>query len=84
MARLKHISGDDLYLGRTDGPMVAAGDVLRVDGDLIAELADAYVIGTADDVLVDPETGQPGFGGGARAWPKATWELIADAKQKKE
>ena len=80
MARFKNISGDDRRVGRTDGPLVAAGDVITVDGDVLAELDDAWVTGGPDDVVRDEQTKERiGFTGGARAWPKDTWELVREA-----
>ncbi|WP_433382803.1 hypothetical protein [Streptosporangium sp. CA-115845] len=57
---LKNISGDTRSLGRPDGLPVKAGDVVAVDGELVEELGDAYVIDQAGQV---------------RAWPKETWKL---------
>ncbi|MEV7907701.1 hypothetical protein [Streptomyces anulatus] len=68
MARFKNISPDDRHVGRSDGPVVGAGDVTVVDGDVVEELEDAYIVGE---------------GGDARAWPKETWELLKDAKPPK-
>ena len=64
MARLKNISGVDVHVGRADGPLVAAGDVTQVDGEVTEELADAYIVGEGDE---------------ARAWPKSTWELLVES-----
>lgn len=67
--RFKNISGEDLRVGRADGPLVKAGEVTTVDGDVAVELDDAWVIGEGDD---------------ARAWPKATWELLDKPKTGKK
>jgi len=64
--RLKNISGDDLHLGRADGPPVKAGAVHAVDGEVLEEIDDAYIVGT------------PGDEGGTRSWAKATWELLPE------
>lgn len=69
MARFKNVSGDDRHVGRPDGPVVKAGDVVNVDGEVSEELDDAYIVGDGDD---------------ARSWPKSTWELIPEAKKKGE
>lgn len=80
MARFKNISGDDRRVGRPDGPLVAAGDIVTIDADVLAELDDAWVTGGPDDVVLDEETKERiGFTGDARAWPKETWELIREA-----
>ncbi|MCT9932450.1 hypothetical protein N5079_19805 [Planotetraspora sp. A-T 1434] len=68
MARFKNISGDDRHVGRADGPVVRAGDVTSIDGGVVEELDDAYIVGEGDD---------------ARAWPKETWELVSEAKTRK-
>lgn len=67
MARFKNISGDPRRVGRADGPIVGAGDVTAINGDVTEELDDAYIVGSGDD---------------ARAWPKVTWELVSEAKPK--
>lgn len=78
MARFKNKSGEDRRVGRADGPLVAAGDVTTVEGEVLAELDDAWVTGSPEDVVIDPETKEPtgGFTGDARAWPKETWDLL--------
>jgi 2-phospho-L-lactate guanylyltransferase (CobY/MobA/RfbA family) len=63
VARLKNIAGVDVHVGRADGPLVAAGDVTQVDGDVTEDLADAYILGEGDE---------------ARAWPKSTWQLLVE------
>lgn len=68
MARFKNISGDDRHVGRPDGPVVKAGDVIAVDGDVVEALADAYIVGDGDN---------------ARSWAKETWELLPEAKSKR-
>lgn len=67
MARLrfKNISDVDVHVGRLDGPTVEAGKVTAVDGEVTEQTDDAYIVGEGDD---------------ARAWPKATWELLPEAK----
>lgn len=65
MARFKNVSGTDLRVGRADGPLVRASEVTTVEGDAVADLGDAWVIGEGDE---------------ARAWPKATWELLDKPK----
>ncbi len=67
MARLKNISGEDRRVGRADGPLVKAGEVTEVDGDVVAEEDDAWIVGEGDD---------------ARAWPKSTWDLLDKPKGK--
>lgn len=85
MARFKNVSGEDRHVGRAEGPVVEAGTVLTVDGDVLAELDDAYVTGGPEDVVTDPETKEVvGFTGDARAWPKSQWELIRDPKTSKK
>jgi hypothetical protein len=69
VARLKNISGVDVHVGRADGPLVVAGDVTQVDGDVTEELADAYILGEGDE---------------ARAWPKSTWQLLDEPKSSKK
>lgn len=83
MPRLKNISGDDRNIGRVDGPVVNAGDACVIDGDLLDDTGDAYVIGTRNaDELFDPDTKErTGFTGDARAWPKSTWELMPEPKK---
>lgn len=85
MPRLKNISGTDRHVGRADGPVVKSGDVLAVEGDLLADLDDAYVTGTkGDDEVFDPDTEErAGFTGEARAWPKETWELLQETRPAK-
>ncbi|MFI7643741.1 hypothetical protein [Nonomuraea sp. NPDC049400] len=68
MARFKNVSGEARHLGRVDGPVVAAGDVAQVDGDVTKVTDDAYILGAGDE---------------ARAWPKSTWELLDEPKSKK-
>jgi hypothetical protein len=82
MPRFRNRSGVDLRLGRADGPEVKAGDVLQVDGEVLADVGDAIVIGTPKvDEELHPDTGERlGFTGNARAWPKATWDLIPESK----
>lgn len=81
MVRFKNISKEDRRVGRADGPLVEAGKVTAVDGDLLADLDDAYVTGGPEDVLLDPHTEERiGFTGDARAWPKSTWELLKEPK----
>ncbi len=68
MARFKNISGEDLRVGRADGPLVEAGEVVTLDDDAaVDDAGDAWVVGEGDD---------------ARAWPKATWELLDKPKGK--
>jgi hypothetical protein len=69
VARFKNISGADLRVGRAEGRLVEAGDVTAVDGDVAEETDDAYILGEGDE---------------ARAWPKATWELIPETKSSKK
>lgn len=64
MARFKNVSGEGRRVGRSDGQLVAAGEVTQVDG-AVTESGDAYVVGEGDE---------------ARAWPKATWELLPEPK----
>jgi hypothetical protein len=66
VARFKNISGSDLRVGRADGPTVKAGDVFAVDGEVLEQIDDAYIVGTREDE------------GGVRAWPKQTWELLPE------
>lgn len=63
MTRFKNISDADLHVGRADGPSVKAGEVTVVDDEVVEEIDDAYIVGEDGD---------------ARAWPKATWELLKD------
>jgi hypothetical protein len=65
--RFKNISGEDRRVGRADGPLVKHGDVTEVDGDVVEELDDAWIVGEGDD---------------ARAWPKGTWNLLDKPKSK--
>lgn len=65
MARFKNVSGEDRRVGRADGPLVEAGTVTAVAGEVTQELEDAYIVGEGDE---------------ARAWPKATWELLPEPK----
>jgi hypothetical protein len=67
VARFKNISGEDRRVGRADGPLVQAGEVATIDEDVAEELSDAWIVGQGDE---------------ARAWPKATWELLKDADDK--
>lgn len=69
MARFKNISGDDRRVGRADGPLVEAGKVTSVDGDVTEQTDDAYVVGEGDE---------------ARAWPKETWQLLDEPKSSKK
>jgi hypothetical protein len=69
VARFRNVSGDDRNVGRPEGPVVKAGDVATVNGDVTEELEDAYIVGVGDD---------------ARAWPKSTWELIPETRKKGE
>jgi len=63
VARFRNISGDDRHVGRADGPTTTADAVVVVEGDVVEEIDDAYIVGE---------------GGDARAWPKATWELVKE------
>jgi hypothetical protein len=68
--RFKNTSGEDRRIGRADGPMVEAGKVTEVDGEVVGgfeETEDAWIVGEGDD---------------ARAWPKATWDLLDKPKGK--
>lgn len=65
MARFKNISGEDRRVGRVDGPLVEAGTVTSVDGEVTGQTDDAYIVGEGDE---------------ARAWPKQTWQLVAEPK----
>ncbi|MEV4173981.1 hypothetical protein [Nonomuraea sp. NPDC049709] len=65
MARFKNISGTDVHVGRTDGRVVEAGKVIAVDGEVTEQTDEAYIVGAGDD---------------ARAWPRATWELVSEPK----
>lgn len=65
MARFKNISGEDRRVGRAEGPLVEAGTVTVVDGEVVSQTDDAYIVGEGDE---------------ARAWPKATWELLDEPK----
>lgn len=86
MPRFKNISKEDRRVGRADGPLVEADKVTIADGEVIGILDDAWVTGDPDtDVERDPETKQVvGFTGDARAWPKATWELLDEPKSTKD
>lgn len=64
MPRFKNKTGDELHMQHAEGPTVGPGEVVQVDGDVVEEIDDAYIVGTGDD---------------ARAWPKATWELLKEA-----
>lgn len=64
MAKFKNISGEQLHLGRPDGRAIDAGEVIDAGGEVDDELDDAWIVGEGDD---------------ARAWPKATWELVDQA-----
>lgn len=68
MARFKNVSGEGRHVGRADGPLVEAGTVTQVDGDVTEVTDDAYIVGNDEE---------------ARAWPKATWELLDEPKSKK-
>ncbi|UBU10034.1 hypothetical protein [Nonomuraea gerenzanensis] len=68
MARFRNISGEDRHVGRVDGPVVAAGEVVPVDEDVTGQSDDAYIVGSGDE---------------ARAWPKSTWELLEEPKSRK-
>ncbi|MER7063959.1 hypothetical protein [Streptomyces albidoflavus] len=59
------MSGEDRRVGRADGPLVGADDVTVVDGEVTGQTDDAYIVGEGDE---------------ARAWPKATWELVPEPK----
>ncbi|WP_219512740.1 hypothetical protein [Nonomuraea ceibae] len=61
VSRFKNVSGAALRVGRVDGPLVEAGDVTRAAGQVTSQTEDAYIVGEGDQ---------------ARAWPKATWELL--------
>lgn len=63
MAKFRNISGVDRNLGSIEGPVVKAGDVAVVPGEVTAELDDAWIVGEGDH---------------ARAWPKETWQLIKE------
>lgn len=65
MARFKNISGEDRRVGRADGRLVETGSVTAAVGDVTEETGDAYIVGSGDE---------------ARAWPKATWELVPEPK----
>jgi hypothetical protein len=67
VARFRNISGAGMHVGRADGPLVEAGDVTAVGGDVTQQDGDAYVVGEGEH---------------ARAWPKALWELVPEAKSK--
>lgn len=68
MPKLRNVSGAGLSLfapeGEADAITIEPDQVIDVPGELAAEQPpDAHVVGDGDD---------------ARAWPKATWELVTD------
>lgn len=65
MARFKNVSGEDRRVGRADGPLVEAGTVTATADEVTGQTDDAYIVGEGDE---------------ARAWPKATWELLPEPK----
>jgi hypothetical protein len=65
VARFKNVSGEDRRVGHADGPLVEAGTITAVPGDVTGQSDDAYIVGDGDE---------------ARAWPKATWEMVPEPK----
>ncbi|WP_086847071.1 hypothetical protein [Amycolatopsis kentuckyensis] len=71
MPRFKSLSSDDLSVFRPVGehdafPVTSEAPEIEVPGDVTEETEDAYIVGAGDE---------------ARAWPKATWVLVAPEKK---
>lgn len=71
MLRLKNL-GETVHAyfpaGHAESVEVAEGGLIEIRGEVVEELADAYVVNHGDGLV--------------RAWPKARWQLEVTASRK--
>ena len=87
MAKFKNVTGEPLYLGRSDGSRVGDGEHIEVEG-AVKELDDAYLVGPSkvlpfygrEDLSEEQAASLAEHHGDLRLFPKATWSLVKAAK----